>query len=38
MDDTKKIFKLDAKLVFLCDEEEYPVASVEFAPYAGSRK
>jgi hypothetical protein len=38
MDDSKKIFKLDAKLVLIYDEEEYPIASVEFAPYAGPKK
>jgi hypothetical protein len=38
MDASKKIFKLDAKIVLLYDEEEYPVASVEFAPYADPQK
>ncbi|KAI8639630.1 hypothetical protein BD408DRAFT_421032 [Parasitella parasitica] len=34
-DDGNTIFKLDAKLVLLCDNAEYPVCAVEFAPYAG---
>ncbi|KAK4518286.1 uncharacterized protein ATC70_001638 [Mucor velutinosus] len=36
--DDHTIFKLDAKLVLLYDGAEYPISSVEFAPYAGPRK
>lgn len=36
--DDRTIFKLDAKLVLLYDDTEYPVFSVEFAPYAGPKK
>ncbi|CEP08468.1 hypothetical protein [Parasitella parasitica] len=36
--DEKTIFKLDAKLVLLYDNAEYPVCAVEFAPYAGRKK
>lgn len=32
------IFKLDAKLVLLYDGTEYPISSVDFAPYAGPKK
>jgi hypothetical protein len=37
-DESSEIFKLDAKLVLIYDNEEYPVASCEFAPYAGPQK
>jgi hypothetical protein len=37
-DDDRTIFKLDAKLVLLYDGDEYPISSVEFAPYAGPKK
>lgn len=36
--DDHTIFKLDAKLVLLYDGTEYPISSVEFAPYAGPKK
>lgn len=36
--DNHTIFKLDAKLVLLYDGTEYPIPSVEFAPYAGPKK
>lgn len=36
--DDHTIFKLDAKLVLLYDGTEYPISSVEFAPYAGLKK
>lgn len=32
------IFKLDAKLVLLYDDDEYPISCVEFAPYSGVKK
>lgn len=32
------IFKLDAKIIFIYDNDEYPVSSLEFAPYAGPQK
>ncbi|KAG1473309.1 hypothetical protein G6F56_001023 [Rhizopus delemar] len=32
------IFKLDAKLVLLYDGTEYPISSVDFAPYAGPKR
>lgn len=31
-------FKLDAKLVLVYDDTEYPVPCVEFAPYSGQKK
>lgn len=37
-DDGNTIFKLDAKLVLLYDNTEYPVCAVKFAPYAGVKK
>lgn len=37
-DDGQTIFKLDAKIVFLYNDEEYPVSCMEFAPYAGPQK
>lgn len=37
-DDGRIIFKLDAKLVLLFDDEEYPVSCLEFAPYSGPKK
>ncbi|KAI9354028.1 hypothetical protein BD770DRAFT_412461 [Pilaira anomala] len=37
-DDGRTIFKLDAKLVQLFDDEEYPVSCLEFAPYSGPKK
>lgn len=32
------IFKLDAKLVLLYDDKEYPISCAEFAPYSGAKK
>lgn len=31
-------FKLDAKLVLIYDDTEYPVSCAEFAPYSGQKK
>lgn len=37
-DTDRVMFKLDAKLVLIYDENEYPVSCVEFAPYSGPKK